>query len=104
MNELHEKLIKLKDTIKIVADCFYQQKDQEGYRGLITIIDDITAVSVILEGQQEKEEVLLLNNRLQAALKQALDAMEQQDKVLMADIMNYDVTELLDEIINLNLE
>ncbi len=103
MSMLQEGLEGLKSKISLVADWFYQQKVQAGYRELISIIDDITAVSVILEVNKEREDVCQLHQRLSESLQSIMAAMEHKDTVLIADTMSYELLDLIDELIEMKL-
>ncbi len=103
MSMLQEGLEELKNKISLVADWFYQQKFQAGYTELIGIIDDITAVSMILEVNKEREDVSQLYQKLTESLQSIMIAMEQKDTVLIADIMSYELLGLIDELIDIKL-
>lgn len=94
-NKVQEIITKCQD----VAEIFYQNKAAEGFAIFCTLIEDIQE----LTEDMQQGEALLENNaavlpRLNEALAEALDAMEVQDMVLLADILKYDVAELLEQI------
>lgn len=96
----------MKNTVKAittkceeVAAMFYQNKVAEGFEILCMLIEDIQDLTKEISQQEE----LLEKNAdvlpgLNEALAEALKAMEQMDTVLLADIMKYDVIELLEQI------
>ena len=74
MNEL----IKL---IEKTADAFYQQHEEEGYRYLNIVI----------------EQLLHFNNRaLDVKLALAIDAMQRKDTILLADVLLYEIKDLFE--------
>ena len=82
-----------------VATMFYQNKVTEGFGILCMLIEDI---QVLMKDVSEKEELLEKNAenlmRLNEVLADALNAMQENDKVLLADIVKYDVIEQLKQI------
>ncbi|MDD5948270.1 MAG: hypothetical protein PUC39_00825 [Lachnospiraceae bacterium] len=78
----------IKQEIQDVAELFYQQKNTEGYQRLNQLLQDLSAyVGTITEEEQQMEFL--------EALKEALDAMEQKDTTLLADILQYELIEKL---------
>ena len=80
----------LKDTIlglEKMCDLFYQDKIQVAYGELNSLLMNLEKViSMFAEEEQE---------HIKDKLMEALDALEQQDFTLYADIMNYEIKELL---------
>ncbi|MDF2944217.1 MAG: hypothetical protein K0S01_3075 [Herbinix sp.] len=104
MEGMNDYVLALKSKIELVTGYFYQQKSQAGYRELIGVIDDITLVSELLGMRISEPQIMVINNKLLNGLQELMNAMLQKDIVLLADIMSYDIMELLDEIMNTNLE
>ncbi len=85
--------------IQETTELFYQQKTQEAYeklQGTLNVI--MQAVNVLHEYEQEQEEFPLEEERLLSALTDALNAMQEGDVVLLADILEYDFVEYLQEL------
>ena len=104
MNVLYDGIQELKVKIRQVADCFYQQKFQDGYRELVGIIDDIAAVLIIIDPYKDRPEISEDYLKLSNLLQEILAAMEQKDTVLMADILSYDIMDVMEKIRNVTLE
>lgn len=78
----------LKEELEQVTEMFYQQKSKEGYEKLQVLLADI---SLYVSGVQDEEQ----QQELLETLTEALDAMEQKDTTLLADILKYELLEKL---------
>lgn len=85
----------INEMINLVTDDFYRQKENEGYKQLneliLTLIEFNNELS--LETKYDKEI-----SELKRILGEALSALEKKDTVLLADILEYDLKELLESI------
>lgn len=81
----------LKNNIEVTADLLYRQKIEEAKQSMTTTIDLITQVI----GQITDEDKI---NKLVVILNEALNAMEEDDNVLLADIIQYDLMELIENL------
>jgi len=91
-----KKIEDIINYISHVTKLFYQNKLHEGYQELerlITIIDD-----TLLE-LSEDEFSKLERNKITTVLTDAMNAMEQQDSLLLADILEYELKEIFQELI-----
>lgn len=95
---IKEYISATKEKIKQVVDLFYQQKNQEGYQELIKVIDSLSEIIALMEKEQSNLELVEKNNKLLYSLNNVTDAMINKDTVLQADILNYEITDILDEI------
>ncbi len=100
-NMCQEKKV-IVDAIQIVretTELFYQQKIQEGYTKMQDAIAGIMqVVDVLHEYKSVHEEFSLDENRIVGSLTEAMNAMETGDTVLLADILEYDFIEYLQEL------
>jgi hypothetical protein len=103
IGSMKDKVLALKIRITTLTDYFYQQKSKEGYLELIGVIDDITIITELLSVRSSDSDLVDINRRLMEALQEAMNAMLQKDTVLIADIMQYEITDILDEIIDMNI-
>lgn len=78
----------IKKEIQEVAELFYQQRNTEGYQRLNQLLQDLSSYIVTITEEEKQTEFL-------EALKEALDAMEQKDTTLLADILQYELIEKL---------
>lgn len=96
MNDLLMNISDLKVTIDEISSAFYQQNEKQGYQmfeksypALIQIIDILLLMDD--ESKITEKEKGLISDYLMAALQ----ALENKDTVLLADVLKYDVMELL---------
>lgn len=80
-------------SITEVTDFFYKQQINEGYKRFQDTLDIMTAAVEELFNYKAQQGFEFDENRLVGTLKEALDAMEQKDPILMADILQYDLLE-----------
>lgn len=82
-----------------VVELFYQQKNQEAYGQMETLLTDMMGtIDAIFAYKAENDAFSFDEQGLTEVLKTTLAAMEDQDAILMADILKYDVIEKLQEI------
>lgn len=78
---------KLLDQIQEVSDKFYQNKDQDGIVLMPSLIQNLAEMAnTIPQGQQ---------SLYYAGIKNLLEAFESKNYVLVADILVYDISELI---------
>lgn len=85
--------MELKDTIKeeitATIDLLYQQNIKEAYPRLIVTIPKLEQ---LISGFDEARQGQWIG-----VLQSALEAMEQQDVTMLADILQYEILERIDE-------
>lgn len=87
-------------TIKETTELFYQQKVKEGYAKMEgTIAAILQAVDTLHAYKMEHEAFSLEEERLAASLTEAMQAMEAGDVVLLADVLEYDFVEYIQELL-----
>lgn len=80
------------------ARLFYQQKSQEGFAELDSTLNILMqAINQVLNYQSGKDEKLADEQLLNLILTQAMKAMEDKDIVLLADILVYEINQILEE-------
>lgn len=87
------------NEIKAVTDAFYKQDTAAGYRSLergLGAIDN--AVNAIFEYKKQNNKAEIDTDIITATLKNAMEAIEKKDSILLSDILNYELTEQLEEI------
>lgn len=87
----------LKQKIELMADFFYKQKSYGGFEVLISIIDDLMVLSSELKALTDNADALSVYRELAARIQEITEALEQKDTILIADMMKYDIIELLDK-------
>ncbi len=86
---------KVQDTV----DLFYQQKQKNGLDTLYATIGEIMeTVDLLCTYKAENEGFQMDEQRLLASLKECMEALENADYVLLADIFQYDFIEYMQEL------
>lgn len=87
-------------VIRENTELFYQQKVAEGYAKMEnTLAAILQAVDILHEYKNVHEEFNMEEERIAASLTEAMQAMEAGDTVLLADILEYDFVEYLQELL-----
>lgn len=91
-------IICLEEKIDLASDLFYKQKNAEGYQLLVGVIDGLMAITSDLKAAEQNECMLAFQRKFAERLQEITEAMLQKDTILIADMMKYDIMELLDEL------
>lgn len=83
-----EEASQLIDNLIKITDYLYQENIQVAYRLLYLVLPSLDQFISQIE-QDEKKDIL------KEKLLQALEAMEKEDYILLADILQYEVVEQL---------
>ncbi|MBQ9936668.1 MAG: hypothetical protein IJO70_12535 [Lachnospiraceae bacterium] len=83
MKETREKLSNIADTL-------YKGDTTLGMAMMGTVINDLAAVAMKIEDEELK------NRYINDGLTQALSAMENNDGTLLADVISYELIEVID--------
>ncbi len=98
MGNLGERLRRTIQSIEDTTVCFYQNNEKEGYRRLGDTLQGLDEVIGEAELIGRDGEVFILDgDRVLEHLKEAVEALEQKDTLLLADILQYEITPLLEE-------
>lgn len=100
MPELKDMLRVAINDVKSTTDLFYQQKEHDAYVKFNTTIESISSVVeklFIMYNEtafpEFSQENLMLN------LNNAMNAMQEKDAILLADILQYDLLEQFENIL-----
>ena len=94
-----EALRILKKQIQANADMFYQQNNKEAFELFGKLLNEISTLSVqIFELKNSNPAVEFDENKYLSILTDAMNALESRDEVLLADIINYDLLEILETV------
>ena len=97
MADINTNIDDIKEKIENVTDLFYRQLNDLAYNKLNELLVGITELIKNLEAiDSDYSKGVIID--LTSILMQCLEAMENKDTVLLADIMQYDLTEKIDEI------
>lgn len=78
----------IRKEIERIAELLYQEKKDDAYTGIGALIPMLMKYTDDIQDEEKKEQ-------LTGVLGSALDAMEQEDLTLLADILQYDFAEEL---------
>ncbi len=99
--EIVEKSVK---EVEEVVELFYQQKLQEALDKFETTISGMmTAIDTLFTFRAEHEGFVFDEVKITNTLKEAMEALQNMDMVLLADILQYDYLEYMQEILG-NME
>lgn len=96
MSEKKEQIINTIDELEEIVDLFYQQKNQEAFEKMDNALKDLeNSINIIAMYQKEHADLVMDENKIYNTLKDAMDALEKGDVVLLADIFQYEFIEYL---------
>lgn len=104
MSESKDIVVKSIEEVKGIVDLFYQQKEKEALdRFTVGLGNMMTAIDTLFAYRTEHEDFTLDEAQLTNILKDAMNALQDGDMVLLADILQYDYLEYMEELVG-NME
>lgn len=104
MSQQKDTVQKSVKEVEEVVELFYQQKLKEALTKFEVIIGGMmTAIDVLFTYRIEHEEFSLDEVKITNTLKDAMGALQDSDMVLLADILQYDYLEYMNELLE-NME
>lgn len=101
MSQQKESVEKSVKDVEEVIELFYQQKLQEALNKFESVLGGMmTAIDVLFTYKTENKEFKLDEVKLTNTLKDAMGALEEGDMVLLADILQYDYLEYMQELLD----
>lgn len=83
------------------VDLFYQQKTGEALQQFDVVLGKVmTMVDTLFAYKESHEEFPLDEEKVKSALTEALGALEEKDMILLADIIQYDFMEYVEELLD----
>ena len=101
MNNLQMQVSQVINEINDITELLYQQKRIDGYALLNDALGKIMNIIDSIYQLRTEREIPFDDNRLINNLKTAMEAMENKDNVMLADILSYEIAEQLKESIEL---
>lgn len=87
------------EDIKDTVDLFYQQKDAEALKKFEVVIGGImNSMDALVEYRNDNESFEFEEERISNTLTEAMNALQDGDLVLLADILQYDFLEYMQEL------
>ncbi len=101
----HKEIVKKSvKEIEEVVELFYQQKLQEALNKFETAIGGMmTAIDMLFTFRAEHEDFVFDEVKITNTLKEAMEALQNGDMVLLADILQYDYLEYMQDVVE-NME
>lgn len=94
-----EVIVKTIDDIKETVDFFYQQKDKEALKKFETVIGGMmSSIDSLVAYRNENSDFTFDETKIMDTLTEAMNALQDGDFVLLADILQYDFLEYLQEL------
>jgi len=90
-------------NIEQMADKFYQQKQNEGYSLLVPTIDTLVHITDYLSNVDQTNQISEYNILIMNLLKDASEALINKDGVLLADILKYDISDVLKHLLEIEI-
>lgn len=101
MSEEKKQITDTIDRLEDVLDLFYQQNNKEAFEKLTVALDDIAnAVDCLEKYKSTHLDCNIDEKKICDILTEAMQALQAGDKVLMADILQYDFVEYINELVN----
>lgn len=101
MTNLKKKLRNIIELISELTNIFYQQDNEKGYQKLDIFLEEMTiVVDNLFQYKENHKEFILDDAKLISNFTEAMNALEQKDTVLLADILQYEILEQLNQIAN----
>lgn len=98
MNDEKNKIIETLDRIENVTELFYQENGAEAFDEFLNLLDDIAQMIDIMSKYSEENTAFEFDDKkVYDILKQIMEALEDRDEVMLADILQYDFAEYMNE-------
>ena len=104
MSGSKDVVMKSIEEVKGIVDLFYQQKEKEALdQFTIGLSNMMTSIDALFTYRTEHDYFVLDEAQLTNILKDAMNALQDGDMVLLADILQYDYLEYMEELVG-NME
>lgn len=99
MGNLKEAIKQLSEAISKTTELFYTQREGEGYVAFGELLDPLmTIMNQLFTAQTQTGKPEFDQQEILRLLQEAMKAMENRDGVLLADILQYDFLDQLEQI------
>ena len=100
MTEKKEQIKNTIDKVQEIVDLFYQQNDKDALEKLAVTLEDMTiTIDNLMAYKTENPDFEIDEHKICSILNDAMGALQSDDKVLMADILQYDFIEYIIELV-----
>ena len=99
MSKDKEFVASVTEELKENVDLFYQQKTVEALLQFDLVLERMAKlVDTLFSYNEEHEDFSLDENKIKETLTEAMNALEEKDLILLADILQYDFIEYIEEL------
>lgn len=100
MSSEKEQIKNTINEVQEVVDLFYQQNDKDAFDKFLIVLEDMTkAIDNLAAYKNNNPEFLMDEEKIFSILSNAMEALQSDDKVLLADILQYDFIEYIESLI-----
>lgn len=104
MSKEKEQILETLNKVQEIVDLFYQQNDKDALEKFAVTLEDMTkAIDNLAAYKKENSQFEMDEVKIFNILNEAMEALQSDDKVLMADILQYDFIEYISELVE-NME
>lgn len=88
------------DDVKESIDLFYQQQTGKALQQFGAVLDKVMAmVDALFQYKENHNEFPMDEEKVRSTLTEALAALEDNDMILLADIIQYDFVEYIEDLV-----
>ncbi len=99
MEDLKQAIEMLSESIQKTTELFYTQREAEGYQAFGILLEPMaTLIDRLFREQAASGKPEFEQAEIARLLNEAMNAMEARDSVLLADILQYDFLDQLEQI------
>lgn len=99
MTDYKKTVVNTIDDIKEIVDFFYQQKDGEALKKFEVVIGGMmSSMDALASYRNENSDFTFDESKIMGTLTEAMNALQDGDLVLLADILQYDFLEYIQEL------
>lgn len=100
MSSEKEQIKNTINEVQEVVDLFYQQNDKDAFDKFLIVLEDMTkAIDNLATYKNANPGFAMDDKKIFSILSNAMEALESDDKVLLADILQYDFIEYVESLV-----
>ncbi|NFH68699.1 hypothetical protein FDC35_01810 [Clostridium botulinum] len=94
----NEYIIQLEKNIEEIVKILQGTEYKEGIKALNSVIEGINLVAIAVENTKELHKKEISLNKLNEKLNEIVQALENEDNILMADLFQYELLPVIENI------
>lgn len=91
MDKLNEKYRIISDRAEEISDLFYQQKANDGFKQMDTLLLELDRTLSLLYEKLDNESSNLVKKDIDNLLQNLMTAIDYRDTLAIVDIINYEI-------------